>query len=125
MSRWKRLFSVLIFVMLAACGRNSNEVVRGFFNDIAHGDTKEAAARFSPLLHAKFTEDKIFDAIDEWSRDMATHGGLRDITLKGGVILYNELARYDVTLLYRDGKKKQLKATLVRTDGAWYITTAL
>jgi hypothetical protein len=125
MSGWKRLLSVLILVALAACGRSSNDVVVGFFNDIAHGDTEQAAARFSPLLHAKFTDDNIHAAIDEWSREIAIHGGLRDISVKGGVILYNELARYDVTLRYRDGKTKQLKTTLVRTDGDWFITSAL
>jgi len=125
MSGWKRLLSVVIFVALAACGRSSNDVVLSFFDDIAHGDTQQASARFSPLLHAKFTDDKIQDAIDDWSREIATHGGLRDISVKGGVVLYNELARYDVTLLYRDGKTKQLKTTLVRTEGDWYITSAL
>ncbi|MFZ3032678.1 MAG: hypothetical protein WA138_01505 [Parvibaculum sp.] len=125
MSRWSRLFSVLIFVALAACGRDSNDVVRSFFDDIAHGDTREAATYFSPLLHAKFTDDKIYGAIDDWSREIASHGGLRDISLSGGVILYNQLALYDVTLRYRDTKTKQIKVTVVRTEGVWYITTAL
>lgn len=125
MSGWKRLFSVLIFVALAACGRSSSDVVRSFFDNIAHGDTQQAAAQFSPLLHAKFTDDTIQSAIDDWSREIATHGGLRDISMKGGVIIYNELANYEVTLLYRDGKSKQLKTTLVRTKGDWYITSAL
>lgn len=125
MSGWKRLLSVLVFVALAACGRSSNEVVVSFFTDIAHGDTEQAAARFSPLLHAKFTDDKIHAAIDDWSREIATHGGLRDISTSGGVVIYNELARYDVTLRYRDGKTKQLKTTLVQTDGSWFITSAL
>jgi len=125
MSGWKRLLSVLVFVALAACGRSSNDVVLSFFNDIAHGDTRQAAASFSPLLHAKFTDDKIHAAIDDWSREIATHGGLRDISMKGGVILYNELARYDVTLRFRDGKTKQLKTTLVRTKGDWFIASAL
>jgi hypothetical protein len=120
-----RLLCITLVLTLAACGRGSDDQVYDFFNDISQGNQAAAAARFSPSLHEKFKDETLHDALAHWSRDMALHGGLKDISVSGGVITFNELALYDVTLLYADGKKKKLKTSLTRTDGVWYINTAL
>ncbi len=115
----------LLCLTLTACGRGSDDQVHDFFSDIAKGARTEAAARFSPGLHARFSEDALLIALDHWSSDIASHGGLKDIALSGGVITYNQVAMYDVVLTYGDGKTKALKTTLVYDDEDWYINTAL
>lgn len=125
MLRSLRLLSLALVFMLTACGRGSDAQVHDFFTDISQGRQAEAAARFSPSLHEKFKDETLRDALAHWSQDMAAHGGLKDISVTGGVITFNELALYDVTLLYADGRKKKLKTSLTRTDGVWYINTAL
>lgn len=115
----------LIALTLAGCGRGSDDQVHDFFSDIAKGDHADAAARFSPNLHARFSEDALLAALDHWSNDIASHGGLKNIALTGGVITYNQLAMYDVVLTYGDGKTKALKTTLVHDEKGWYINTAL
>tara|TARA_R110000868_G_scaffold192394_5_gene436856 strand:+ start:5055 stop:5426 length:372 start_codon:yes stop_codon:yes gene_type:complete len=115
----------LVALTLAGCGRGSDDEVHDFFSDIAKGARSDAAARFSPGLHARFSEDALLVALDHWSNDIASHGGLKDIAMSGGVITYNQLAMYDVVLTYRDGKTKALKTTLVYDEKGWYINTAL
>ena len=125
----KRLASFLavglIALTLAGCGRGSDDQVHDFFSDIARGARSDAAARFSPGLHARFSEDALLVALDHWSSDISSHGGLKDITMSGGVITYNQLAMYDVVLTYGDGQTKALKTTLVYDEKGWYINTAL
>lgn len=120
-----RLLCIASVLTLAACGRGSDDQVYDFFNDISQGHQAEAAARFSPSLHEKFKDETLRDALAHWSQDILAHGGLKDISVVGGVIIFNELALYDVTLIYTDGQKRKLKTSLIRTDGIWYINTAL
>jgi hypothetical protein len=124
-TNWRLLVVICIFPLLVACGRGSDDQVRDFFHDIARGAQADAAARFSPDLHEKFSDATLHDALVRWSNDMAAHGGLKDMSVSGSVITYNELALYDVTLFYADGKTKKLKTTLVHTKGNWYINSAL
>lgn len=119
------LFAGLMVLTLAGCERGSDDQVHDFFSDIAKGAKADAAARFSPDLHARFSEDTLLVALDHWSRDISSHGGLTDIAMTGGVITYNQLAMYDVVLTYGDGKTKTLKTTLVHDEKGWYINTAL
>tara|TARA_R110000868_G_scaffold13223_6_gene62102 strand:+ start:3942 stop:4334 length:393 start_codon:yes stop_codon:yes gene_type:complete len=115
----------LIALTLGGCGRGSDDQVHDFFSDIDKGARTEAAARFSPELRLRFSQDALLVALDHWSSDMASHGGLKDIAVSGGVITYNQLAMYDVVLTYGDGKTKALKTTLVYDEKGWYINTAL
>ena len=111
--------------MVAVLARCSDDEVHAFFEDIAHGNRSQAAARFSPELHKKFSENTLDDALTNWTKEFLAHGGLKDIDVSGGVISYNKLALYDVVLTYGDGKTKMFKTTLVYDDDGWYINTAL
>lgn len=123
--RSKFLIPLFLLLALAACGRGSDDQVKDFFNDIAHGDKQNAAARFSPDLHEKFSQTTLHGALDHWSGEMSSHGGLSGVDLAGGVVTYNELAYYDVTLRFADGKSRSLKTTVKRQNGNWYIASAL
>lgn len=123
--KWAISLCLGLSLTLAACGRGSDDEVHDFFTDIARGAQTDAAARFSPALRSRFSQATLDDALAHWSNDIARHGGLRDISVSGGVITYNELALYDVTLHFADGKSRKLKTTLIHTDGIWYINTAL
>lgn len=122
--RWMALCGLLVFA-LGSCTRGSDDAIVDFFHDIEQGAEADAAARFSPELHKKFSDDEIHAAVDRWARDMQAHGGLKDIDVRGGVVTYNEMALYDVTLTYGDGTKKLLQTSLVHVDGSWYINAAL
>lgn len=123
MKRWL----VLGFLLLAfaACTRGSDDAILDFFHDIEQGDPAGAAALFSPELHKKFSEDELHAAVERWGHDMTRHGGLKDIEVRGGVVTYNQMALYDVTLSYGDGTQKLLQTSVVHVDGAWYINAAL
>jgi hypothetical protein len=123
MMKW--LSAGLMLIALAACGRGSDDTISDFFHDIDHGDEAGAVALFSPELQKKFDLQELHAAVDHWARDMQAHGGLKDIDMKGGVVTYNEMALYDVTLTYGDGTRKQLQTSLVHADGGWYINAAL
>lgn len=129
MASWGRVSGMVallaLSLTLAACGRGSDDEVHDFFTDIARGAQRDAAARFSPALRARFSESTLDAALTHWSNDIARHGGLKDISMSGGVITYNELALYDVTLSFADGKERRLKTTLVHDGNGWYINTAL
>lgn len=122
----RRLFvcGILAF-MLASCARGSDDAIVDFFHDIENGAQAEAVARFSPELHKKFSTEELNAAVERWSLDMQRHGGLKDVALRGGVVTYNQMALYDVTLSYGDGTKKQLQTSVVHVDGQWYINAAL
>lgn len=119
------ILTLCLFLALAACGKGSDDQVEGFFNDIARGAKQDAAARFSPDLHDKFSEATLHGALDHWSGEISSHGGLAGVDLAGGVVTYNELAFYDVTLRFADGKSRNLKTTVKRKNGNWYISSAL
>lgn len=119
------LLGALALVVLVGCGRGSDDEVHAFFDDIARGNRSQAAARFSPELHKKFSESTLDDALTNWTKEFLAHGGLKEIEVSGGVISYNKIALYDVVLTYRDGKTKAFKTTLVHKGDNWYINTAL
>lgn len=124
MMRCLALCGFLLFA-LAACTRGSDDAILDFFHDIEHGDQQAAVALFSPELHKKFGEAELQAAVAHWSSDMQAHRGLKDIDVRGGVVTYNELALYDVTLTYGDDTRKFLQTSVVHVDGAWYINAAL
>ncbi len=121
----RMVFLLVLFVPLASCGRGSDDVLQDFYQDLADGHTATAVARFSPDLHRKFGEAELRAAVERWTRDIKAHRGLDDVSLRGGVVTYNELALYDVTLTFTDGTAKSLQTSLVRVDGDWYINAAL
>jgi hypothetical protein len=122
----RRTAFLLVFAMsLAACGVGSDDTLRTFYQDMADGHTSAAVARFSPDLHKQFGEEALQAAVEHWTRDIKAHGGLGDVSLHGGVVTYNELALYDVTLTFTDGTTKSLQTSLVHVDGDWYINAAL
>jgi hypothetical protein len=116
---------LLVILPLASCGRGSDDILRDFYRDMAEGHADAAVERFSPDLHKKFGEDELQSAVERWTRDIKAHGGLADVSLRGGVVTYNELALYDVTLTFNDGTTKSLQTSLVRVDGDWYINAAI
>lgn len=121
-----RLFAVAVLcVGLLSCARGSDDTVESFFREIDRGELAAAIARFSPALHEKFGEDQLEAAVARWSRDLKVHGGLAEVSLTGGVVTFNQLALYDVTLSFGDGTAKRLQTSLVHVDGGWYINTAL
>jgi hypothetical protein len=122
--KWLALVGCLLFA-LAACTRGSDDVIVDFFHDIEQGKQDEAVALFSPELHEKFEVSELHAAVERWGHDMQAHGGLKDIDVRGGVVTYNELALYDVTLTYGDGVKKMLQTSVVHRKGVWYINAAL
>jgi hypothetical protein len=84
--------------------------------------------RYRPLLARSPQEirrSRTPGAVERWTRDIKAHRGLDDVSLRGGVVTYNELALYDVTLTFTDGTTKSLQTSLVRVDGDWYINAAL
>jgi hypothetical protein len=116
---------VCLAFSLLACGRGSDDAILDFFHDIEKGDRDAAVALFSPELHKKFDERELQAAVERWAHDMQAHRGLKDIEVRGGVVTYNEMALYDVTLIYGDDTRKFLQTSLVHVDGAWYINAAL
>jgi hypothetical protein len=121
----RMIFLLVLFAPLAACGPGSDDTLRAFYQDLAAGNTSAAVGRFSPALHKQFGEAELQAAVEHWSRDIKAHGGLGDVALHGGVVTYNELALYDVTLTFGDGTTKSLQTSLVHADGGWYINAAL
>lgn len=121
-----RLFACgFLILALVSCARGSDDAITDFFHDIEHGALADAAARFSPELHKKFSSEELNAAVEHWSVDMKAHGGLKTIALRGGVVTYNEMALYDVTLTYQDGTTKLLQTSVIHADGKWYINAAL
>ncbi len=119
------LVVTVLSVALVACARGSDDTVESFFHEIDRGELAAAVARFSPALHEKFGEDQLEAAVARWSRDLKVHGGVAEVSLTGGVVTFNQLALYDVTLSFGDGTAKRLQTSLVHVDGDWYINTAL
>lgn len=110
---------------LVACARGSDDTVESFFREIDRGELAVAVARFSPALREKFGEEQLEAAVARWSRDLKAHGGLVEVSLTGGVVTFDQLALYDVTLSFGDGTAKRLQTSLVHVDGDWYINSAL
>lgn len=110
---------------LVACARGSDDTVESFFREIDRGELAVAVARFSPSLREKFGEEQLEAAVARWSRDLKAHGGLAEVNLTGGVVTFDQLALYDVTLSFGDGTAKRLQTSLVHVDGDWYINSAL
>jgi hypothetical protein len=126
MGAFGRLISVaLLGLLLAGCGRGADDTVEDFFNDIDKGDLAAATALFSPELHKKFGDEELAEAVKRWSRELEKHQGLDGVSLTGGVVTFNQLALYDVTLSFKDGTGKTVQASLVQVDGVWYINSAL
>ncbi|HEX7775891.1 MAG TPA: hypothetical protein VF449_05125 [Parvibaculum sp.] len=121
----RMVFLLVLCAPLSACGPGSDDTLRSFYQDMAEGHTAAAVQRFSPDLHKQFGEEALQAAVEHWTRDIKAHGGLADVALHGGVVTYNELALYDVTLTYADGSSKSLQTSLVHVDGDWYINAAL
>lgn len=116
---------LLLCLPLAACGRNSEDTVRDFFEQISDNEVTEAAAMFSPELKARFSQDELIRATGNLAEHMRIHRGLEKVTLRGGVITYRELALYDATLLFGDGTNRKMQITVLFRDGDWYVNTAL
>lgn len=127
MTAWTRCLAlcVVLLIGLAACARGSDGVIVDFFHAIERGDQDAAVALFSPEIHRKFDAAELRAAVQRWARDMQAHGGLKDVRVQGGVVTYNRLALYDVTLTYGDGVKKMLQTSTVHDGDAWYINAAL
>ncbi|MCE9648142.1 MAG: DUF4878 domain-containing protein [Parvibaculum sp.] len=119
------LVCICLAFSLAACARGSDDAILDFFHDIEKGDREAAVALFSPELHKKFDERELYAAVERWAQDMSRHGGLKTIEVRGGVVTYNEMALYDVTLVYGDDTRKFLQTSVVHADGSWYINAAL
>lgn len=127
MTAWTRRLAlcVVLFAGLAACARGSDGVILDFFHAIQRGDQDVAVALFSPEIQKKFDVTELQAAVQRWAHDMQAHHGLKDVKIQGGVVTYNRLALYDVTLIYGDGTKKLLQTSTVHDDGVWYINAAL
>lgn len=121
-----RIIAVTVFsAALVACARGSDDIVESFFREIDRGELAIAVTRFSPALHEKFGEDQLEAAVARWSRDLKAHRGLAEVNLTGGVVTFNQLALYDVTLTFGDGTARRVQTSLVHVDGSWYINSAL
>jgi hypothetical protein len=127
MTAWTRCltFCVVLLVGLAACARGSDGVILDFFHAIERGDQDAAIALFSPEIQKKFDTSELRAAVQRWAHDMQAHRGLKDVAVQGGVVTYNRLALYDVTLVYGDGTRKILQTSTVHVEGVWYINAAL
>lgn len=119
------LVLLLICAGLASCARASDDAVRGFFEALDRGDTQKALSHFSPELRRKFSDETLRGEAERWTETMREHGGLGEVELDGGVVTYNVLAFYKVTLVFHDGKTRSLSVTLSYVDGEWYINAAV
>jgi len=125
MSVGRLLILLLVCAGLASCARESDDTVRGFFEALDRGNTAEALSRFSPELRRKFSDETLRGEAERWTETMREHGGLGEVELDGGVVTYNVLAFYKVTLVFHDGKTRALSVTLSYVHGEWYINAAV
>jgi len=116
---------LLLCLPLAACGRSSEDTVRDFFEQIGDNEIEKAAAMFSPELKARFSQAELVRATGQLADHMRIHRGLKKITLRGGVITYQELALYDAILSFGDGTNRKLQITVLYRGGEWRVNTAL
>jgi len=116
---------VLLCLPLMGCGRSSEDTVRDFFEQISDNKIEAAAEMFSPELKARFSQDELIRATGHLAEHMRIHRGLEKVTLRGGIITYQELALYDAILAFGDGTHRKMQITVLYRDGAWRINTAL
>ena len=116
---------VILFAGLSACARGSEATAERFFLDIDRGDFQSAIELFSPELRQKFGVEAQVAAVERLSAQMRAHDGVKSVELRGGVVTFNQLALYDVTLNFGDGTAKSLQTSVVLIGGEWRINTAL
>jgi len=118
----KKLVATLLIgftTLIAACSGGAPSRAEAFHQAIDRGQVSEAIAMIDPAAVQQVGEVNIRAALAKDAEFDKAAGGLKTISVKGEE--QGELASYEVTLVFGNGKVRNEKTKLVKIQGKWYV----
>lgn len=107
-------------LLIAACSGGSASRTEAFYRAIDQGQISEGIALTDPALVQKIGEARSREELSKVAERYRANGGFKDLSVNGDE--HGEIANYEVTITFGNGKVWKEKAKLLKIQGTWYLT---
>ena len=107
---------------LAGCSPAPSSVVEDFYMNVSNGNTKKAMEFFERKSDVSETKAEIAVAAGYAEVNNPLCGGLKDVEVVSEEIR-GDVAKVTVELVCNSGEKEKSNVRLIKSEGAWRITS--